>query len=150
MVEKMLSKAILLATNAHDGQFDKSGRPYILHCLTVMHKLRSDDEDLMCIAVLHDIMEDTEVTGEQLREAGFSDRVIAGVKALTRLPGQIHEQYRGQVLANPDAIRVKMCDLQHNSDILRLKGVTSRDLGRISKYHAFYFELKEALSANKS
>jgi len=141
---RMLSKALLLATNAHDGQFDKSGRPYILHCLTVMHKLRTEDEELMCIAALHDTIEDTTVTYQEMRDIGFSERVIAGVRALTRLPGQSHEEYRAQVRANADAIRVKIRDLQHNSDILRLKAVTRKDLARIGKYHAFYMDLKAA------
>lgn len=89
---EMLSKAILIATNAHHGQFDRGGNPYILHPLKVLHYLNSNDEELMCIAVLHDVIEDSDVTYKDLVNAGMSVRVIAGVKALTKVPGQTYEE----------------------------------------------------------
>lgn len=141
----MLSSMLLLATNAHDGQTDKAGKPYILHCLKVMHYLRSDDEELMCIALGHDLVEDTKVTYRGLYDAGFSNRVIEGIRALTKQRGQTYDEYKQQVFASEDAMRVKMCDLRHNSDIRRLKGVTQKDVDRIAKYHQFYLEIKERL-----
>lgn len=137
----MLSKAILIATNAHAGQFDKGGSPYILHPLKVMHYLRSQDEELQCIAVLHDVIEDTDLTWEVLIEAGMSKRVLAALVALTKIKGQSYEAYKTAVKSNKDAILVKMADLRHNSDIRRLKGVTEKDLQRIAKYNVFYNEL---------
>jgi (p)ppGpp synthase/HD superfamily hydrolase len=141
----MLSKMLVLATNSHDGQTDKAGKPYILHCLKVMHYLRSEDEELMCIALGHDLVEDTGVTYVDLWAAGFSERVIKGINALTKQRGQTYGEYKEQVFASEDAMRVKLCDLRHNSDIRRLKGVTQKDVDRIAKYHQFYLEIKEKL-----
>ena len=140
----MLSDMLLLATKAHHGQKDKAGKAYILHCLKVMHYLNSDDEELQCIALGHDLVEDTNVTYSDLRYY-FSDRVVNGIRALTKQRGQTYNEYKQQVFANKDAMRVKMCDLRHNSDIRRLKGVTEKDVARIAKYHQFYLEIKERL-----
>lgn len=142
----MLSKMLLLATNAHDGQFDKAGQAYILHCLKVMHYLKSDDEELQCIALGHDLVEDTKVTYVDLWSTGFSARVIDGIRSLTKQRGQTYDEYKEQVFANRDAMRVKLCDLRHNSDIRRLKGVTEKDVARIAKYHQFYLEIREKLN----
>ena len=142
---EMLAKMLVIATNAHDGQFDKGGQPYILHPLKVMHYLKSDDEELMCMALGHDIIEDTNVTYDDLRTAGMSERVIKGIEALTKRAGYSYEDYKSQVFANTDAMRVKMADLRHNSDIRRLKGVTEKDMARIAKYHKFYLEIQSKL-----
>jgi len=143
---EMLSNMLVMATNAHAGQFDRGGKPYILHVLKVMHYLKTDDEELQCIAVGHDIIEDTKTTYNELREAGMSDRVIDGITALTKMPGQTLEEYKEGVFANRDAMLVKMCDLRHNSDIRRLKGITQKDIERMQKYHEFYLELKERIN----
>lgn len=142
---EMLATMLVLATNKHAGQFDKGGNPYILHPLKVMHYLKSDDEELQCIALGHDIVEDTDTTYEELNEAGFSERVIVGIAALTKLPGQTLEQYKERIFSNKDAMLVKMADLRHNSDIRRLKGVTDKDVARVAKYMKFYSEIKERL-----
>jgi len=142
---EMLSKMILIATNAHAGQFDKGGMPYILHALKVMHYTKSDDEEIQCIAVGHDVIEDTKTTYVDLREAGISERVIAGIRALTKLPGQTLEEYKEGVFANRDAMLVKMADLRHNTDVRRLKGVSDKDIARMVKYHQFYLEIEARL-----
>lgn len=144
---KMLSSMIMLATEAHDGQFDKGGRPYILHTFAVMHKLRTTDEELMCMALGHDVIEDGKIKGVRvtyamLAERGMSDRVIEGIRCLTRVPGETEAEYQAKVKSNRDARRVKMRDLEHNSDIRRLKGVTEKDMARLGKYHKFWLELK--------
>lgn len=141
----MLEQALRHAVNAHAGQFDKGGQPYILHCLKVMHYLKNDDEELQAIAVLHDTLEDTDTTVETLTEIGCSQRVIDGVVALTKKKGQTYDQYKQQVFASEDAMRVKMCDLRHNSDIRRLKGVTQKDIDRVAKYQLFYTEILQRL-----
>ena len=142
---EMLDKALHLATNAHHGQFDKGGKPYILHPLRVMSFLKTDDEELQCIALLHDVVEDTDVTYIELAEAGMSLRVIEGIQALTKTKGYTYHDYKAQVCKNKDAMQVKMADLRHNTDIRRLKGVSEKDLARMAKYHQFYLELKAAL-----
>lgn len=139
----MLGTIIGIAAAAHSGQFDKGGRPYILHCLSVMNLLGPDaDEELQCIAIGHDLFEDTKVTMVDLTEAGISQRVIHGILTLTKMPGQSFHEYKVKVMGNPDAIKVKMADLTHNSDIRRLKGVTQKDFDRVVKYMQFYDELK--------
>ena len=142
---EMLASALHLATNAHNGQFDKAGNPYILHPLKVMHYLKSSDEELQCIALLHDVIEDTRVTYIELGEAGMSLRVIEAVQALTKQKGYSYANYKEQVMKNRDAMLVKLADLRHNTDIRRLKGVTEKDMQRMAKYHVFYSELQEKL-----
>jgi (p)ppGpp synthase/HD superfamily hydrolase len=139
---ELLGKVLVLATNAHAGQFDRGGKPYILHPLKVMHYLKSDDEELQCMALLHDVVEDTKTTWDDLRDIGCTERVINGVKALTKMPGESYDQYKERVFANPDAMQVKMADLRHNTDIRRLKGVTEKDIIRMEKYNRFYLELQ--------
>lgn len=143
---EMLGRMLVLATNAHAGQFDRGGNPYILHPLKVMHYLKSDDEELMCIALGHDVVEDTGVTFKELREAGMSERVINGIRDLTKIPGQTYEEYKKGVFSNTDAMRVKLADLRHNTDVRRLKGVTEKDLARMAKYHQFFMEIKARLN----
>ena len=142
---EMLDKMLMIATKAHHGQFDKGGNPYILHPLKVMHYLKTDDEELMCMALGHDVVEDTPVTYKELREAGMSERVIEGIRALTKQPGQTYDEYKQGVFANIDAMKVKMADLRHNTDIRRLKGATEKDLARMAKYHQFFMEIKSKL-----
>ena len=139
---EMLSKAIALAAEKHKGQFDKAGKPYILHTLKVMHYTKSEDNEILCIAVLHDIVEDTDVTYAYLKEIGFSDRIVNAIKCLTKVKGETYEEYKQKVMSNKDSCVVKLADLRHNSDIRRLKGVTQKDIERTVKYHQFYTELK--------
>jgi len=147
---EMLDKALLIATNAHHGQFDKGGNPYILHPLKVMHYLKSNDEELQCMALLHDVVEDTNTTYVDLREAGISERVINALRCLTKQRGQTLGEYKDAVFSNRDAMFVKMADLRHNSDIRRLKGVTDKDLERMAKYQRFYLEIRAKLNENLS
>ena len=142
---EMLDKMLVIATNAHAGQFDRGGNPYILHPLRVMSYLNTDDEELMCTALGHDVIEDTKITYRDLRDAGISERVIAGIRALTKLPGQTYDEYKEGVFANVDAMRVKMADLRHNTDIRRLKGISEKDIERMVKYQKFYLELQARL-----
>lgn len=145
MAEKqhLLSKAISLATAYHQNQFDKAGVPYIFHCIKVMHYLKSDDEELNCIALLHDIIEDTTCSDIELIQAGMTNRIVSGVIALTKSKNMTTEQYLVKIKQNPDAVRVKMCDLRHNSDIRRLKDVRQKDFDRIVKYHKMFQELNK-------
>ena len=154
MGSQQLSAMLVLATQRHDGQFDKAGNPYILHPLKVMHYLKSDDFELMCIALGHDLIEDTFGTTPQqiadgskfLRARGFSERVITGIVALTKITGESYDAYKDRVKSNRDAVKVKKADLRHNSDIRRLKGVTEKDIQRTVRYHEFYMELEEIVN----
>ena len=146
---ELLSIAIGIAVDAHAGVFDKGGTPYILHPLKVMHYLKSDDEELMCIAVLHDTVEDCKrITYAYLREKGMTERIIDGVRCMTKVPGETEEEYKAKVMSNPDSIKAKKADLRHNSDIRRLKSkaITEKDIARMTKYHMFYLELEAKLA----
>lgn len=142
----MLSTAIRIATNAHDGQYDRGGNPYILHALKVMYLTKSSDEEIQCIAVLHDVVEDSDVSWLDLQEACMSNRVISAVRALTKIPGQSYDEYRDGVFSNRDAMVVKLADLRHNTDIRRLKGITSKDRERMARYHEFAFDIQQRLN----
>lgn len=142
IMKTMLANAIAFAAECHKNQFDKGGMPYILHPLKVMYYLNTDDIELMCIAVLHDVIEDCHVTHVHLQNIGMSQRVIDGVVALTKRSKEPLESIMKRIKANPDAIKVKLCDLRHNMDARRLKGIGQKDSERMDKYCKMYYELK--------
>lgn len=144
---EMLSRMLEHATWCHAGQFDKAGMPYILHPLKVMHYLKTEDEELMCIALGHDLLEDCsdKTNFVTLMDIGMSKRVVDGILALTKEKGQTYNEYKTRVLSSEDAMRVKLCDLRHNTDIRRLKGVTEKDLQRTQRYYKFYTEIEYKL-----
>ena len=147
MAEKVFKKGeqlnmmLVLAVNKHAGQFDKGGNPYILHPIAVMHLLDDADEEEQCIALGHDVVEDCGVTYAELREMGFTERVINGIRCLTKIAGESYEEYKAKVKSNKDSIKVKKADLKHNTRIERLKGVTPKDMARTERYFHFYMEL---------
>jgi (p)ppGpp synthase/HD superfamily hydrolase len=127
-----LERAIALAARAHEGQIDKSGAPYILHPLRMMLRLETLEERI--VATLHDVVEDCGVTFDHLRAEGFSDAIVAGVDAVTRRETETYEEF---VLRSKDNLigrRVKMADLEDNSDVRRLREITDRDRARLEKY----------------
>jgi len=141
----MLGKAIAIASAAFEHKTDRGGHPYILHCLHVMHKVGQQtrhDRDIMCIAVLHDLVEDTDWTIDGLREAGFNDRVLDGVACMTHSKDEPYEVYIDRIAECEDAKIVKRADLKHNTDITRMKGVRQKDFDRLVKYHKAYARLK--------
>ena len=137
-----LARLIAIAAARHADQFDKGGRPYILHVMAVMYLTDTDCDEVKQIAAGHDLVEDTNTTYQELLDLGFSKRVVDGIRALTKVRGETQEEYEAKVMANKDARLVKMADLRHNSDITRLKGVTEKDVQRIQKYMKFYTKLK--------
>lgn len=146
--QRQLSLAIKLASERHYRQTDRSGSPYILHCLAVMDKLRvryPKDVELHTIGVLHDIIEDTSVSEEELFMLGFSNRVLDGVLAMTKNDGEEYSGYIYRLISNLDAVKVKMADIEHNSDINRLKGLRDKDFERMAKYHRTYKKLEEVV-----
>lgn len=140
---EMLNSMLVLTTQRFAGKYDKQGQPYILHCLQVMYYLDTDDIELMCIGLGHDLIEDTETTYEELRNLGISARIIEGIRCMTRVPGETEEEYQTKVMSNPDSIKVKKGDLRHNTDVRRMKGVTDKDMARNAKYYKFYAKLAE-------
>lgn len=140
---ELLNRMLVLATTAHANQYDKGGQPYILHPLAVMQLLNTDDEELQCIALGHDLIEDCEVTYQDLRDNQMTERIIEGIRCLSRMPGETYEEYKEKVKSNLDSVIVKMRDIRHNTDIRRLRGVTDRDIKRMERYFRFYMELDQ-------
>jgi (p)ppGpp synthase/HD superfamily hydrolase len=128
-----LERAILIAAQAHLGQRDKGGAPYILHPLRMMMRLES--EDSMMAAVLHDVVEDSDWTLEQLRGEGFSEEVLQAVDCLTRRDDESYDEFVARAQANPTARRVKIADLEDNMNVKRIGEMTPKDLARIKEYH---------------
>lgn len=129
-----LAHAIALAARAHEGQMDKAGEPYILHPLRMMFRLTGVEERV--VAVLHDVVEDTEWTLDGLRGEGFSETVVDAVDAMTRreAEGEPYEKFVLRAASNPLARRVKLADLEDNSDLSRIANPTAEDFARLEKY----------------
>ncbi|WP_412069368.1 HD domain-containing protein [Rubrivirga sp. IMCC43871] len=127
-----LERAIAIAAQAHAGQTDKGGAPYILHPLRVM--LRLHDADAQIAGVLHDVVEDTDWTLDQLRAEGFSDAVVRAVDHLTRRDDETYPAFVGRAGADPVAARVKVADLEENMDLSRIPEPTDKDRERLARY----------------
>lgn len=136
------SKALQNAIGAHFNKLDKGGHSYILHPLRIAMRLRTQDEELMSIAVQHDAIEDGEITFQDLIDDGFSDRVITALRLLTHQKGVSYEDYIDAMRDNIDALKVKREDLRDNSDITRLKGVTEKDITRMIKYQKAFLKVE--------
>lgn len=135
-----LERAIEIATEAHRGQFDKAGNNYIDHPLRVMSAGETLNEKI--VGVLHDVVEDSGWTFEQLSNEGFSDEIIAALRCVTKLSeDEPYDEFIERVKKNDLAIAVKINDLSDNMDIRRLKEVTEKDLQRLQKYHRAYTQL---------
>lgn len=127
-----LERAIEIAATAHAGQVDKTGQPYILHPLRVMLRVSAPHERMA--AVLHDVVEDTGVTLEQLRSEGFPDEVISAVDALTKRPGESRLEAAHRAAADPVARAVKLADNTENMDLSRISEPTEKDYARLEEY----------------
>ena len=128
----MLELALSIATKAHRGQFDKAGIDYIEHPIFVASQVDSEEE--RAVALLHDVIEDSSVTAEELLNAGLPETVVTAVQILSKKKGQDYQTYLKTVKSNPLARAVKLADLKHNSDLLRLETITDKDLERLEKY----------------
>lgn len=124
-------KAIKIAFDAHMGQVDKARVPYIMHPTHLAEQMETEEECI--VALLHDTVEDTDITFEQL-EKEFSKTIIDALKLLTHEKTVEYLEYVKKIKDNPIARKVKLADLHHNSDITRLLEVTSKDIKRIEKY----------------
>ena len=136
-------KALQVASKAHSGRKDKGGKSYILHPVRIAMRLRTEDEELMAIAIMHDVVEDSDYSFIDLENLGFSARVISALKLLTHYKGQSYEEYIDAMAGNIDALKVKREDLRDNSDITRLKGVSEKDIKRMEKYQRAYLKVTE-------
>ncbi|MFS0781499.1 GTP pyrophosphokinase [Bacillus sp. 1P06AnD] len=127
-----IEKALEIALHAHAGQTDKGGKPYILHPLRVMNSVEGDY--LQIIAILHDVVEDSGWSLNDLSEVGFSASVIRSVDCLTKREGEDYQTYLSRVKSDPLAVQVKRADLMDNSNLSRILHPTDEDLQRVAKY----------------
>lgn len=127
-----LERAIEIAARAHAGQVDKAGQPYVLHPLRVMLRVAGPEERI--VAVLHDVLEDSDVTAAALREEGFSEAVLAALESVSRRPGEDYEAFVRRAGMNRIGRRVKLADLADNSDPSRIPAPTEQDRARFEKY----------------
>ena len=130
---KLLGKAARIAAVAHEHQLDKAGEAYILHPLRLMARAQTDDERI--VALLHDVVEDSDWTLEALEAEGFPEHIVAAIGCLTSRDGEGYDDFITRVLANSLAARVKLLDIEDNMDMRRLGALTDKDLERFQKYH---------------
>lgn len=127
-----LERAISIALEAHSGQYDKAGQPYILHPLRVMLAVTRPEERIA--AVLHDVVEDSDWTLDRLRLEGFSESVISAVDSVTRRGGEDYEEFVRRASQDPVGRAVKRADLIDNLDLSRIVSPSERDHERVAKY----------------
>ena len=137
-----LEKAIALAATQHAGQLDKGGQPYILHPLRLM--LQFSNPTLQIIAVLHDILEDTATTAEDLKALGFCAEIIKSIQALTKQTGESRLEAAKRTTLNPLATQVKYVDVLDNMNVSRINNPTARDFARLEEYKELLEILKQA------
>ena len=131
--------ALELAVEKHKNQTDKAGNPYILHPLHVMENVNSKEGKI--VAILHDIIEDTDITEDYLLKIGLSKRIVDAVVALTRSEDIDYQEYIKNLSSNPLAKEVKLADLEHNMDLKRLPTLEEKELERNRKYQIAYHYL---------
>lgn len=135
-----LERAIEIATEAHQGQFDKAGNDYIGHPLRVMEAGKTTNEKI--VGVLHDVVEDSDWSFEQLAAEGFSDDIIEALRCVTKLSNnEPYDKFIARVKTNPLAIAVKINDLSDNMDIRRLPYLSDKDIKRLKRYLKAYKQL---------
>ncbi|MCB1760431.1 MAG: HD domain-containing protein [Gammaproteobacteria bacterium] len=127
-----LERAIEIAAKAHAGQVDKAGEPYIIHPIRVMLRVTSIEARIS--AVLHDVVEDSDVTVDELRNEGFSEVVLQAVEALTKRPGENRIQAALRAVSNETARKVKLADNAENMDLSRIPNPTAKDHARVKEY----------------
>ena len=140
-----LSRAIHIATEVHKEQKDKVGKPYITHVMRVMERCKTEEEKI--VAVLHDVVEDTTTTLDDLRKEGFNEKILSAIDAITQRKKESKTDYIERIKQNPLATRVKLNDLEDNMDVRRLPKLADRDVKRLNKYLRTYRKLLNEISS---
>lgn len=130
----MTKAAMKLCFEAHKDQVDKAGIPYVFHPISLAERFGGGQEAETCVALLHDVLEDTDYTVDDIRVAGMSEEVIEALLLMNHNPKVEYMDYVRHLSKNDIARHVKICDLQHNSNLSRLETVTEKDLKRVEKY----------------
>lgn len=141
---KLLSKVYAFVATEFEGILDRGGSPYFEHCLAVMQGLpKSASTHMKVVALCHDVIEDIFNGREKLIRLGLTQEMIDDIDNLSKREGESLQNYKARVSMSDISLLVKMSDLEHNSDIRRLKGLTPKDMIRTIQYQEFYTELKE-------
>lgn len=127
-----LERAIQIAAAAHTGQTDKGGEPYILHPLRVMFRMTTEEERI--VAVLHDVVEDSDWTFAAIAAEGFPKAIVSAIEALTKRAGETRIEAAQRAAVNPIARRVKLADNAENMDLSRIPNPTANDMARLEQY----------------
>ena len=138
---KLIEKSLHIALRAYAGKTDKAGREYILHPLRVMAKMKTELE--MSAALLHDVLEDSDITAWELLAEGIPAEVVDAVQYLSKREGEDYQDFVARAKQNRIAARVKIADIEDNIDVLRLTSLDEKDLARIQKYHMAWHLLQE-------
>ena len=141
----LINKALSIAYNAHHGQYDKSGTPYIYHPTFLAAQM--DTEDEIITALLHDVAEDTAVTLDDLKQEGFPQNVLTALRLLTHTEGRDYNNYIDGIADNPLAATVKLADLAHNSDQSRSANLEPEEAARLKEKYGRAIRLLENKSA---
>lgn len=128
----LTKKALRISFDAHKNQTDKSGMPYVYHPFHLAEQM--DDEYTTCVALLHDVVEDSDLSLDDLIEEGFPKEVTDAISLMTHDESVPYLDYVAEIKKNPIARKVKLADLRHNSDLSRLNIVDDRALERVEKY----------------
>ena len=134
MNDDLLFKALHIAMNAHEGQVDRAGKPYIMHPIMVASMTHSCDE--FVTALLHDVLEDSTYTVDDLHREGIPEHIVEALCLLTHDKDEPYMDYVRRIKCSPLARAVKLADLKHNSDLSRLPVISEKDLARAEKYKA--------------
>ena len=136
----LTKKALKISFQAHKNQLDKSGIPYVYHPFHLAEQM--DDEYSVCVALLHDVVEDTEMTIDDLTEQGFPREVTEALLLMTHDDSVPYMDYIKKIKTNSLATKVKLADLEHNSDLTRLDEINDAALERADKYRQAMFLLR--------
>ena len=131
-LSKILDKAALICVTKHQGQRDKAGAAYFQHPMRIAMSCEKDEEKI--VALLHDTIEDTDVTPEWLKQQGFSDEIVEAILSVTRNPGEDYQEFVARAKKNPIGRIVKIHDLEDNLNVLRLSEISPEMAERLTKY----------------
>ncbi len=135
----LIEQSLAIALRAYAGKTDKAGHAYILHPLRLMAKMSNETE--MSVALLHDVIEDSDITAAQLLTEGIPEQVVTAVLCLSKQRNETYQDFVLRAKQNPLARKVKLADIEDNINVLRLTVLTDKDLARVVKYHAAWHEL---------
>jgi len=139
----IIEKSLEIALRAYGGKQDKAGKAYVLHPLRMM--LKMDTEEEMSVALLHDVIEDSDITSDDLLQAGIPSTVVDAVVILSKKDNESYDAFIDRVLGNSLAAKIKTADIEDNINVLRLDSLSDSSLERVRKYHKAWKRLQSSV-----